>query len=152
MSLEIPLDGGCICGKLRYRVGAMPLAVFVCHCLNCKQRTGSAYSLSMITWRKDFELLSGETIWRDLAGGSGQMHRQHVCPECLTRTHTEMLAYPEIVTVRPGTLDSPGAVSPIAQAWTSLAQPWALLPGVRGFEENPIDVQGLMGEWRAQHE
>lgn len=78
MALKIPLDGGCICGKLRYRVSAMPLAVFVCHCLNCKQRTGSAFSLSMITWHKDFELVSGDTIWRDLAGGSGEMHRQHV--------------------------------------------------------------------------
>jgi hypothetical protein len=152
MTLTLPLGGGCICGALRYRVNATPLVVLACHCRNCKQRTGSAFSLSMLTWRRDFELMSGVTIWRDLAGGSGEKHRQHVCPECLTRTHTEMLAYPEVMNVRPGTLDHPEAVSPIAQAWTSLAQSWALLPDVRCFEENPLDVEGLVGEWRALHE
>jgi len=151
MKLNLPLEGGCICGALRYQVRQLPLAVFVCHCRNCKQRTGSAFSLSMITWRKDFETLSGETLWRDTAGGSGAMHRQHVCPHCLTRTHTEMLAYPDIINVRPGTLDRPDAVTPIAQAWVSLAQPWAVVPDLRCFEQNPADVPGLIREWQAQH-
>lgn len=75
----------------------------MCHCRNCKQGTGAAYALSMLTFRKDFQLLSGETISRELPGGSGALHRQHICPACLTRTHTEMLAYPEIINVRPGT-------------------------------------------------
>ena len=151
MKLKLPLEGGCICGALRYRIKELPLAVFICHCGNCKQRTGSAFALSMLTWRKDFEKVSGETLWRELPGGSGALHRQHVCQHCLTRTHTEMLAYPEIMNVRPGTLDHPDAVKPIAQAWVSLAQPWAVAPGVRCFEENPIDVPKLISEWQARH-
>ena len=53
----------------------------MCHCDDCKRRTGSAFSLSMITWRKDFEVLSGETLTSDNSGGSGAIHRQHVCPK-----------------------------------------------------------------------
>ncbi|MBS0549579.1 MAG: GFA family protein [Proteobacteria bacterium] len=151
MVLDLPLSGGCICGALRYRVNGLPLAVFICHCRNCKQRTGSAFSLSMITQRKDFEQIEGGTIWRDWPGGSGNMHRQHLCPHCLTRTHTEMLAYPDIVNVRPGTLDRPDAVVPIAQAWTSAAHAWAIAPDIKRFEEDPSDVQGLFKEWRAIH-
>ena len=151
MKIELPLEGGCVCGALRYRVSGLPLAVFICHCTNCKQRTGSAFSLSMISMRKDFEKSSGETLWRDSPGGSGAMHRQHVCPQCLTRTHTEMHAYPEVVNVRPGTLDRPAAVTPIAQAWVSLAQPWAVAPAIRCFEENPSDMPGLFEEWQKLH-
>jgi hypothetical protein len=151
MKFELPLEGGCICGALRYRVNDAPLAVFMCHCRNCKQRTGSAFSLSMLSLKKDFEKISGGTLWRDTAGGSGAMHRQHICPDCLTRTHTEMLAYPDIVNVRPGTLDRPDVVAPVAQAWVSLAQPWAIAPNVRCFDENPIDVPSLISQWRAQH-
>lgn len=141
-------DGGCICGKLRYRVDQAQV-VLMCHCRNCQQRSGAAYGLSMLTYRKDFRLLSGETIYRELPGGSGALHRQHVCPDCLTRTHTEMLAYPDIINVRPGTLDDPTIARPIAQCWTSLAQPWAIAPGVRSFDENPEDVEGLAEAWRA---
>ncbi len=151
MPLMKPLEGGCICGTLRYRVSDLPLSVLACHCGNCKRRSGAAYSLSMMTLRKDFEQTSGETITCEVAGGSGSMHRQHYCPNCLTRTHSEMLAYPEIVTVRPGTLDDPRAVTPIAQIWTKLALSYALLPNIRGFEENPPDVAALIGEWRAAH-
>lgn len=79
------------------------------------------------------------------------MHRQHVCPSCLTRTHTELLAHPEVINVRPGTLDTPAVVAPIAQIWTSLALPWALLPNIPNYEENPPDVPALMGLWRETH-
>jgi hypothetical protein len=114
MPLAKSLEGGCICGQLRYHVSDLPLVVLACHCNNCKHRSGAAFLLSMLTLQKDFEKRSGETITCDLLGGSGAMHRQHVCPSCLTRTHTELLAHPEVINVRPGTLDTPAAVAPIA--------------------------------------
>ena len=144
------LEGGCICGEVRYRV-RQPQVVLMCHCRNCQQRTGSAYSLSMLTLRPDFEVLSGATLTRDLPGGSGELHRQHVCPDCLTRTHTEMLASPDIINVRPGTLDEPFSVRPIAQLWTRLAHPWAIAVGIQAFEEDPSDVPALAKAWRAAH-
>lgn len=117
-----PLEGGCICGRVRYRV-TEPQVVLICHCRNCQQRTGSAYNLSMLVLRKDFEVLSGETLTCELPGGSGALHRQHVCAHGFTRTHTEMLAHPDVINVRPGTLDDPSVAKPIAQIWTSLAHP-----------------------------
>ena len=148
--MELPLEGGCICGQVRYRVEA-PQVVLMCHCRNCQQRTGSAFNTSMLTFRKDFAVTAGDTVTRELPGGSGALHRQHFCPQCLVRTHTEMLAYPDIINVRAGTLDDPGAAPPIAQMWTSLAQPWAIAPDVQAFEENPDDVAPLGAAWRARY-
>jgi hypothetical protein len=104
----------------------------------------------MITWRKDFEA-TGETLWRDSPGGSGAMHRQHICPQCLTRTHTEQSAYPNIVNVRPGTLDQPNSVAPVAQIWTKEAHRWAIAPNLKGYEENPSEVHSLFAEWQSTH-
>ena len=148
--MELPLEGGCICGQVRYRVEA-PQIVLMCHCRNCQQRTGSAYNTSMLTFRQDFAVTAGETLTRELPGGSGALHRQHFCPQCLARTHTEMLAYPDIINVRAGTLDDPGAAPPIAQIWTSLAQPWGLAPDLLAFDENPDDVAALGAAWRARY-
>lgn len=145
----LPLLGGCICGRLRYEV-AQPQVVLICHCRNCQQRTGSAYNLSMLALRGDFGLLQGETTARELPGGSGALHRHHFCPCCLVRTHTEMLAYPDIINVRAGTLDDTRVAQPIAQIWTRLAQPWAIASDVQAFEENPGDIQPLAAAWRAR--
>ena len=62
-----------------------------------------------------------------------------------------MLAYPEIINVRPGTLDDPSIARPIAQCWTRLAQPWAIAPDIRAFDENPEDVEGLSVAWRSMN-
>ncbi|MEW5685806.1 MAG: GFA family protein [Pseudomonadota bacterium] len=145
----LPLVGGCICGRLRYEV-ARPQIVLMCHCHNCQRRTGSAYNVSMLVLRPDFRVVSGETTSRELPGGSGALHRQHFCPDCLTRTHTEMLAHPDIINVRVGALDQPGVVQPIAQIWTSLAQPWAVVPGIQAFDENPGDIEPLADAWRSE--
>jgi len=145
---KLPLEGGCICGRLRYALTDLPQVVFACHCRNCQQRTGSAFSLSMLTFRKDFAVVAGETLSRELPGGSGALHRQHICPHCFTRTHTEMLAYPDIINVRPGTLDDASIATPAAHIWTRLAQPWAIADGIRCFDEDPTDVEGLAAEWR----
>jgi len=145
----LPLTGGCICGQLRYEV-AQPQIVLMCHCRNCQQRTGSAFNLSMLTLRGDFRIVAGETVARELPGGSGALHRQRFCPDCLVRTHTEMLAYPDIINVRVGTLDDPAALPPpAAQIWTSLAQPFAVAPDVLAFDENPPEVESLAAAWRA---
>jgi hypothetical protein len=145
----LPMEGGCICGQVRYRVDE-PQVVLMCHCRNCQQRTGSAYAMSLLLYRKDFAVTAGETLTADLPGGSGALHRQHICPQCFTRTHTEMLAHPDIINLRPGTLDDPAPAAPIAQIWTSLARPWAIAPGLLAFEENPDDVAALSAAWRAR--
>ena len=39
------IEGGCLCGKVRYSADAEPTFVGVCHCKNCQKGTGSAFSV-----------------------------------------------------------------------------------------------------------
>lgn len=41
-----PLEGGCACGKVRYRLEVPPFAVHACHCRHCQKESGSAFQLS----------------------------------------------------------------------------------------------------------
>ena len=34
------IEGGCLCGKVRYSADAEPTFVGVCHCKNCQKGTG----------------------------------------------------------------------------------------------------------------
>jgi hypothetical protein len=42
------LQGGCICGAVRYELLEKPLFIQACHCTQCQTATGSAFILTMI--------------------------------------------------------------------------------------------------------
>jgi hypothetical protein len=37
---QMKIEGGCLCGKVRYSADAEPAFVGVCHCKNCQKGTG----------------------------------------------------------------------------------------------------------------
>ena len=39
------IEGGCLCGKVRYSADAEPTFVGICHCKNCQKGTGTAFSV-----------------------------------------------------------------------------------------------------------
>jgi hypothetical protein len=40
-----PLEGGCDCGEVRYRLTTRPLIVHCCHCRWCQRESGTAFAL-----------------------------------------------------------------------------------------------------------
>lgn len=43
-----PLEGGCACGQIRYRIEQPPLVVNCCHCTSCQRETGTAFAINLI--------------------------------------------------------------------------------------------------------
>ena len=52
-------EGGCLCGKVRYRVLGDPRHSGVCHCAFCKRRTGSAFGISVYFDEAAVQITSG---------------------------------------------------------------------------------------------
>lgn len=58
--LLFPLEGGCDCEKIRYRMDEEPFMVHCCHCRWCQRETGASFearssnyktgSLSTVRW------------------------------------------------------------------------------------------------------
>ena len=44
----IPVEGGCACGELRYRLDKTPMFIHCCNCHRCQRETGSAFALNAI--------------------------------------------------------------------------------------------------------
>ena len=42
------IEGGCLCGKIRYKSAAEPLATVLCNCINCQKQGGGAYSVNIV--------------------------------------------------------------------------------------------------------
>ena len=58
--MSAPIEGGCLCGGVRYRLHAEPIELSDCHCIDCRRASGAPF----VTWgtvrQEDIELLSGE--------------------------------------------------------------------------------------------
>jgi hypothetical protein len=58
--MSYPAEGGCLCGAVRYRLAAAPIASMHCHCANCRKASGAGVLTWLTVNETDFEWLSGE--------------------------------------------------------------------------------------------
>ncbi|KAF1815479.1 DUF636 domain protein, partial [Eremomyces bilateralis CBS 781.70] len=53
------LTGSCACGTVKYEVTSPPLKHAICHCVQCRKATGSAFSTNTVVPRPAFQLIAG---------------------------------------------------------------------------------------------
>ena len=136
-------------GAIRYRVTRPFLTVYICHCHLCQKRTGSAFSMSAVLPAGGLELVAGELLQSERQLADGAKNISWICPACYSRIYTQREGRPTI-NLRAGTLDDTSTIRPVAQFWTSSAQPWALLANdVLSYTEQPTDYAPLLAAWRA---
>lgn len=147
-----PCHGGCVCGAVRYRLLEEPLELHVCHCTDCQRLTGTAFVLTMAIQRPSLEVERGETQVLSFETPEGIARRDHRCPGCGSRLWSEPPKLPEILSLRPGTLDDTSWLRPIAHIWTASAQPWVPVPepseDLLVYERQPEDDMELVRAWR----
>ena len=131
---RFPADGGCRCGKVRFRLKAPPQMELACHCRGCQRMTASAFSTTVMMAANDFELLGGET---EIGGIHGDQGRHHHCSWCKSWVYTEVVDHPETINVRATLLDDPYWFAPWAETQTAEKLPWAETGAERSFERFP---------------
>ena len=147
---EFPIEGGCVCGAVRYRITAPPLSAYNCHCRDCQKMSGATHSMSMPMARDNLEHLSGMLVAYDKPSDSGRVVRMMACSQCGTKLWNEPLASPAMRVLKPGTLDDASWIRPVGNIWTSSALPWASVdPELVNFPGQPADRQPLFDAWTA---
>ena len=58
-SAEQPLQGGCLCGAVRYEITAPLVSAGYCHCPHCQRRTGTGSSANGRVPQAGFRVLAG---------------------------------------------------------------------------------------------
>jgi hypothetical protein len=149
MTPELPWVGGCNCGAVRYRAVRAPLTAYICHCHLCQKRCGSAFSLSMVFPDEAVEFTAGEPQCTERVAPDGACSALYMCGACHSRIHTRWESRPGL-NLRASTLDDTSWVRPVAQFWTSSAQPWAIVPGILCYAQQPnaIDYADMLEAWR----
>ncbi len=116
------LEGGCLCGGVRFRItGKLGPAVY-CHCKQCQRASGSAFAANAPARTRYFELTSGDDLVSEYESSPGKYRA--FCRRCGSPVYSRRDADPEIRRVRLGTLDSDPQRRPLAHFWTSSKAPW----------------------------
>ncbi|MEM1110294.1 MAG: GFA family protein [Pseudomonadota bacterium] len=128
-----PLEGGCACGAVRYRILAPPMFVHACHCSSCQRQTGAWHAVNALVESREVALLSGTLHHVKLSTPSGAGQTIARCDCCGTALWSNYHAlcrgeHDRVRFVRVGTLDEPQKLPPDVHIFTAERNAAAPLP------------------------
>lgn len=119
----------CRCGQLRAVVEGEPVRVSVCHCLDCKKRSGSAFAVQA-RWPAERVAIEGRSSAFAHAGDSGNRITFHFCPECGSDVHYEISGkFDGLVAIPLGAFDDPWFAAPQFSVWEERKHDWVEVLG-----------------------
>ncbi|HZT87442.1 MAG TPA: GFA family protein [Stellaceae bacterium] len=122
------IEGGCLCGAVRYAAEADPSSATVCHCRDCQKFTGSAFA-TLVAVPKEALTLNGTLKTFSGLGGSGKPILRLFCPECGSSIAEEPGTRPGMVILNIGTFDNPALAKPGREIFRDDALPWIEVHG-----------------------
>ncbi len=124
-----PIEGGCDCRTVRYRMEIRPLFVHCCHCRWCQRESGASFALNAMIEADRVTLLADQPIVIETPSASGKGQRIARCPKCRIAVWSNYGGAGDRVRfVRVGTLDQPEHLPPDIHIFTASKQPWVMLP------------------------
>lgn len=114
------IEGGCLCGGVRFRLEGEPLVSDYCHCRMC-QRGAGAPVVAWGTWPAErFAWTRGEPA----TFASSPRGERSFCASCGTSLTFVDLTDPGRIDVTLASLDDPAAFPPRRHIWTASRVPW----------------------------
>ena len=114
------IEGGCLCGAIRYRVTGKPTNTMVCHCQTCRRAAGSPVVAWLTFEKAKFSVLKGKLtefhstppVTRGFCG---------TCGTPLTYAHRDL---PDGIDLTTCSFDDPQAFPPTHHSWLSHDVGW----------------------------
>ena len=126
--IEKDVEGGCFCGRHRYRISGKPGPSAICHCRSCQRIAGAESVAWVMVNRIQVEFLGPAMKYFQSSAGI----KRSFCAECGTCLTYECDAKTIDITI--ATLDDPERVKPDREIWLSHRISWNALNGdMAGF-------------------
>jgi hypothetical protein len=129
------IQGGCLCGAIRFELTSEPKVAGYCHCTRCQRRTGGASSAQVRIDGRTFRLLSGGHLlkgWRHPEGG----FEKCFCTECGSQLLSRNPDDPTQMSIRMSAFDGDPGVRPTFRTFVDNACSWEPIPD-DGLERFP---------------
>jgi hypothetical protein len=132
------VQGGCLCGAVRYQVRDTALATSICHCNSCRRASGAPSVAWVVFAAADFAFVSGQPV----AFHSSPPVVRTFCGKCgtpLTYQHEES---PDTIDVTTATLDSAERFPPTKEIWLEHKLAWEPVNGaLPQFDRSSVEAR-----------
>jgi len=112
------LEGGCLCGALRYRIEKGGAVASICHCATCRRAAGAQSVAWATVASDDFAWTRGAAATHLSSPGVVRTH----CPACGTSLTYQSAA--DSIDVTLASLDDPEALPPASEIWLAHRLSW----------------------------
>ena len=115
------LEGGCLCGAVRYEIDGRTSAIWMCHCSKCRRGSGSAFAASTLCRLPSFRWVRGEesiAAWTSPTGYPSRFCR--TCGSLLPLVREDQ----GNVVLPAGSLDAPAAPRLLRHIFVGSKAPW----------------------------
>jgi hypothetical protein len=130
----LSLQGGCLCGTVRFELSGPILLAGYCHCTHCQKRTGTGSSANCRVARESLRIVSGADRVGAFKPPSGVP--KLFCQTCGSALFSGDLEHDEQVAIRLGAFDEDPGVRPQYRQFVDSAAPWEPVPD-DGLERYP---------------
>ncbi len=126
-------EGGCQCGKVRFRAQGEPMNVWLCHCRQCQQTFSAPFNARAFFLGPQVEV-SGDTV----RYSTSERLERVSCASCGTRVWTQRKdGYGYGLPL--AAFDDPDAFSPTAHIFVEEMAPWLKLnDGLPQHAQRPV--------------
>ena len=114
------IEGGCLCGAVRYRATGQPTASAVCHCRSCRLASGAPSVAWTVFRASDFAFVRGEPT----RFHSSPPVVRTFCGKCGTPLTYQHDSRPDKVDVTTVTLDRADDFAPAMEIWLQDKLTW----------------------------
>ena len=125
-------EARCTCGALSAVATGDPIRNSVCHCLDCKRRTGSAFAWTA-HWPADQVEVRGDAASHTRVSDEGFWARHHFCPACRVAVWYEIERRPGVISIPVGGFADPDFPAPTVEVYGERRCSW--LPEVAPQQE-----------------
>ena len=117
------IEGGCLCGAIRYRALGTAYGITHCHCRSCRHASGAPF----VTWAgfdtDKFTFVRG----RPASNASSPNVLRAFCGKCGTALTYQRADLPGSIDVTLGSMDDPETLKPQDHTWTESRLSWISL-------------------------
>ena len=113
---KLPIEGGCRCGRVRFRLTERPWLEAACHCRGCQRMTASAFSTTLVMPDGGFAVIAGQPV---IGGMHGDVADHHHCDWCKSWVFTRINPEPGFVNVRATMLDDTSGYAPFIETFAA---------------------------------
>jgi hypothetical protein len=121
------IQGGCLCGTVRFELAAAPTSCGYCHCTRCQKRTGTASSINVAVDGRAVRIIAGEDRiggWQPPDAGMEKCF----CSDCGAQLFSRSRTDPSRMGIRMSAFDRDPGVSPSYRQFVAYAAAWEPIP------------------------